>query len=75
MYIYLMLAALSSPRMDIEVLEKNCYIKEIIYDGIHTYVHAIGNCDVIYELCLRDSCGVEKVPQKELNFGKKDNIG
>ena len=70
-----MLAALSMPRLDVEVNGQNCYIKTIVYDGLNSYVHMIGNCDKIYEQCINDNCEVQKVPIKELNFGSRDNIG
>jgi hypothetical protein len=74
MYIYLMLLAstLSSPRLDVEIGGKDCYIKTIVYDGWNSYVHMIGNCDYIYKKCIEDNCDVDEIPQKELNFGKKD---
>ena len=73
-YLMLLATALGSPKIDVEVLNQNCYIKEIRTDGLYSEVHMMGNCDVIYELCKRDRCEVDHIKQKELNFGKK-NIG
>ena len=75
MYIYLMLATLSMPKLDVEVQGKDCYIKTIVYQGINSYVHMIGNCDYIYKKCIEDNCEVDRVPHKDLNFGSKENIG
>ena len=71
MYTYLMLAALSLPRLNVEVLEQECVIREIRYSYIHSYVHFIGTCDFIYEKCVEDKCRVEPIEEEDLNFGKK----
>ena len=71
MYTYLMLATLSLPNIDVTVNQKNCVVKVIRYNYIHSYIHAVGNCDFIYKKCVEDNCNIEKVPDKDLNFGKK----
>ena len=71
MYISLILAILSLPRMDVEVGNKDCQIKTIIYTDQHSYIHAIGNCDMIYDKCIEDNCDVQHKDYPDLNFGKK----
>jgi hypothetical protein len=66
--------ALSSPRLDVEVQGKDCVIKTIVFDGVNSYVHAMGNCDIIYDKCLEDNCDVQDYDFPDLNFGKK-NVG
>lgn len=69
---YLMLATLSMPNINVEDLERECYIKAIVYDGKHSYVHTVGACSAIYNKCIEDACNIEKVPEeKDLNFGRK----
>ena len=68
----LALALLGMPRMDVEVNGKNCVIREIRYSYIHSYIHAVGNCDFIYDKCIEDNCDVEKIKEEDLNFGKKE---
>jgi hypothetical protein len=70
----LLAITLSSPRLDVQVQEQECIIKQIRYEYIHTYIHAVGNCNFIYEKCARDKCDVEKIEEQDLNFGKK-NVG
>ena len=71
MYTYLMLAALSLPNLNVEILEQNCIIKVIKFNYINSYIHAVGNCDFIYEKCVEDKCRVEPIEEEDLNFGKK----
>ena len=72
MYPYLMLAALSLPNLDVQVNNQECVIKVIRYNYIHSYVHAIGNCNYLYEKCVEDACDIKKLEDKDLNFGKKE---
>ena len=69
-----MLATLSMPRLDVEVMQQDCVIKVIRYSYIHSYIHAVGNCDFIYEKCIEDACDVEPIKEDDLNFGK-DFVG
>ena len=72
MYLNLMLiATLSLPNLNVEVNGKECVIKRIEFSYIHSYIHAVGNCDFIYEKCLEDKCDVEPIKDEDLNFGKK----
>jgi hypothetical protein len=73
-HLMLLAVTLSSPRLDVEVQNKECVIREIRYNYIHSYIHAVGNCDFIYEKCIEDKCDVEKLEYEDLNFGKK-NVG
>jgi hypothetical protein len=70
----LLAVTLSSPRLNVEVQEQECIIKEIRYSYIHSYIHTVGNCDFLYEKCVEDKCNVEPIEQQDLNFGKK-NVG
>lgn len=67
----LILAVLSSPRLNVEVDNKECVIKVIEYSYIHSYVHMIGNCSYIYEKCIQDNCTIKDIKEEDLNFGKK----
>ena len=62
-------------RPSVEVDGKDCLIKSIVYDDINNYVHTIGNCDTLYEMCTEDYCKVKKMKKKDLNFGMSDNVG
>ena len=75
MYTFLMLAALSMPRINVEVDGNECMIKHILYDDVSTYVRLIGNCEEVYKRCNPRNCIIEKAPSKELNFGSNKPIG
>jgi hypothetical protein len=71
---------LSSPNVHadralVEVDGKDCIFKLIKYNEIDNLVWAVGNCQVLFDLCTKDFCKVEKFSQKDLNFGGKKNIG
>ena len=72
MYIYLMLAALSMPRMDVEVNGRECVIRVIKYSYIHSYIHAVGTCDFLYDKCIEDNCDLQEIKEEDLNFGSKE---
>ena len=68
---------LSSPniqaRIDAKVNDKDCVIKEIKYHGIYSFVAMQGNCKVIYDMCTRDFCDVEKLETEDAII--QGNIG
>lgn len=78
-YLIILAILLSSPNilasMNVEVDSKECIVKVIRYAGIHSYVHFIGKCEDVYTMCTRDSCDVDKIEQKDLNFGGREDIG
>ena len=77
-YIILLLllcdTANAANRPNLEVNGKNCVIKRIYYDDINNYIHALGNCDILFEMCTEDFCMVKKVNQGQLQFGN-ENVG
>jgi len=65
----------ASARLNSEVDDDECRIILIKYSGIDNYIYAQGNCELLYEMCTEDYCTVKKLENKDLNFGKHDNIG
>ena len=61
-------------RANVEVDGKNCIIKHIKYNEVDNLIYAVGNCDIIYEMCEETFCTVEKLPQKDLYFST-ENVG
>jgi hypothetical protein len=62
-------------KLNVEVDGEECKLKTIYYDAVNNYVHAIGNCQFLYDICTDDFCRVKKIGDKELNFGLHDNVG
>ena len=46
-------------------------ILSLVLDNL---IYAVGNCDIIYEMCEETFCTVEKLPQKDLYFST-ENVG
>ena len=79
MYSLILSLVLSSPihaeRAFVEVDGRDCVFKLIKYNEIDNLVWAVGNCQVLFDMCTKDFCKVEKFTPKDLNFGGKENIG
>ena len=80
MYSLILSLVLSSPnvlaeRAQLEVDGKDCKVKAIKYDETHNIIWAMGNCQVIYDMCTEDFCRVKKMQPKELNFSVEEYIG
>ena len=61
-------------KLNVEVDGKDCVIKIIQYNDIDNLVWAIGNCQILYDMCNNDFCKVQRLEQKELIFNPK-NVG
>lgn len=62
-------------KLSVVIDEKDCVFKLIQYNDMDNLVWAVGNCQVLYDLCTEDFCKIERITEKELNFGTADNIG
>lgn len=71
-YVLLLVPMLAVARMNAEINNDECKIIRIEYAYIHNYVYTIGNCQKLYDMCEEDFCEVKRIPEKELNFGRKD---
>lgn len=80
MYSLILALVLSSPVQSIErnnvtVDGKDCKIKTIVYDNRHNYIYAVGNCQVLYDMCTKDFCKVRKHDEEEIFYGNSENVG
>ena len=79
MYGLILSLVLSSPihadRPGVEVDGKDCIFKVIQYNDVDNLIWTVGNCQVLYDMCTKDFCKVQRIEQEDLNFGTVDNIG
>ena len=79
MYALIISLLLSSPihaeRAGVVVDGKESIFKVIQYNEIDNLIWTQGNCQALYDMCTKDFCKVQKIERKDLNFGRKDNIG
>ena len=55
----------SKAKINVEVDGKDCVIEEIHYSGIYSFVVAKGNCTVIYDMCTKSFCKVQKMGSRQ----------